>query len=105
MELGSFITLDPPIPPEMERPLANFYQRYELRHDDPVGILIHQTGMQRTQENETVLMLDLDFGSLPANGPGVNDADSWLHTAHDRVEEAFRASLNPDFLERVKRGE
>ena len=44
-ELGSLITLDPPIPQEIERPLVNFYQRYELSHDEPEGILVHQTGM------------------------------------------------------------
>ncbi|MEJ7817006.1 MAG: TIGR04255 family protein [Rubrobacter sp.] len=105
LEIGSLITLDPPIPPEMERPLANFYQRYELRHDDPIGILIHQTGMQLTQENDTVLMLDLDFGSLPEALPGTEDADAWLPSAHDRIEEAFRASVNPEFLDRMKRGD
>ncbi len=105
VEIGSLITLDPPIPAEMERPLANFYQRYELRHDDPVGVLIHQTGMQLTQENETVLMLDLDFGSLLEARPGMEDADAWLRSAHDRIEEAFRASVNPGLLDRMKRGD
>jgi len=105
VEIGSLIALDPPIPPEMERPLANFYQRYELRHDNPVGILIHQTGMQLTQENETVLMLDLDFGSLPEARPDMGGADAWLRSAHDRIEEAFRASVNPGLLDRMKRGD
>lgn len=105
LEIGSLITLDPPIPSEMERPLANFYQRYELRHDDPVGILIHQTGMQLTQESDTVLMLDLDFGSLPEARPGIEEAEAWLISAHDRIEEAFRASVNPGLLDRMKRGD
>jgi uncharacterized protein (TIGR04255 family) len=104
-EIGSLITMDPPIPPEIERPLVNFYQRYELRHEDPVGILIHQTGMQGAPENETVLVLDLDFGSLPDTRPSVDDADNWLHSAHDRIEEAFRASVNPELLDRMQRGD
>lgn len=103
-DIGSLITLDPPIPPEIERPLANFYQRYELRHEEPEGILVHQTGMQLTSENETVLMLDLDFGSLPDSAPEVSEASPWLHTAHDRVEEAFLASLSPELLNRMRRG-
>lgn len=104
VEIGSLITLDPPIPPGIERPLVNFYQRYELRHEEPEGILVHQTGLQLTSEEETVLMLDLDFGSLPASAPEVAEAGPWLHTAHDRVEEAFLASLSPKLLDRMRRG-
>jgi uncharacterized protein (TIGR04255 family) len=105
LEIGSLITLDPRIPQEIERPLANFYQRYELRHDEPEGILVHQTGMQITPENEPVLMLDLDLGSLPDAAPGVEEAAPWLHAAHDRVEEAFLASVNPEILNRMRRGD
>lgn len=105
LKIGWLITLDPPIPQEIDRPLINFYQRYELRHDEPQGILVHQTGMQViAPENERVLMLDLDFGSLPDAAPSAANADSWLHAAHDRVEEAFLASVNPDLLERMRRG-
>jgi uncharacterized protein (TIGR04255 family) len=105
VEIGSLITLDPPIPPEIARPLLNFYQRYELRHDDPEGVLIHQTGMQLTPENEMALMLDLDFGSLPGSAPDVSEAGPWLQAAHDRVEDAFQASVNPKLLERMRRGD
>jgi uncharacterized protein (TIGR04255 family) len=105
VEIGSLITLDPPIPKEIERPLTNFYQRYELGYDEPVGILVHQTGMQTTPENEPVLMLDLDFGSLPNAAPGTAEAEPWLQAAHDRLEEAFVASVNPDLLDRMRRGD
>jgi uncharacterized protein (TIGR04255 family) len=104
VDIGSLITLDPPIPPEIERPLVNFYQRYELRHAEPEGILVHQTGMQPTLENETILMLDLDFGSLPASAPDVSQAGPWLHAAHNRVEEAFLAYLNPELLDTMRGG-
>lgn len=104
LEIGALITLDPPIPTKMARPLANFYQRYELRHDKPEGVLIHQTGMQFASEDEIVLMLDLDFGSLTSSAPGVEEASPWLHAAHDRIEEAFRASVNPELLDRMKGG-
>ncbi len=104
VDLGSLITLDPPIPPDIDRPLQNFYQRYELLHDNPQGVLVHQTGMQTTPENAAVLMLDLDFGSLPGSAPDISAVGPWLHTAHDRVEEAFRASVNPELLDRMTRG-
>lgn len=105
LEIGSLTTLDPHIPAEIDRPLANFYQRYELRHDEPAGILVHQTGMQIFSENEFALVLDLDFGSLPDHAPNVGEAGAWLRTAHDRVEEAFLASVNPELLSKMKKGE
>lgn len=105
VDIGSLITLDPPLPPEIDRPLQNFYQRYELLHDDPQGVLVHQTGMQTTPENAAVLMLDLDFGSLPGSPPAVSEVGNWLHVAHDRVEEAFRASVNRELLGRMTRGD
>lgn len=105
-EIGSLITLDPPIPAEIDRPLENFYQRYELQHDAPEGILIHQTGgLQLSPEGERIVMLDLDFGSLPGSAPDVADAASWLQAAHDRVEEAFQASVNPELLAKMRRGD
>jgi len=106
VELGTLITLDPPLPLAIEdRPLVNFYQRYELHYDEPEGILVHQTGMQQTSDSRLVLMLDLDFGSLPASPPDLSEAGPWLHAAHDRVEEAFQASVNLELLERMRRGD
>src|SRR5215210_1273143 len=103
-EIGSLITLDPPIPAEIDRPLENFYQRYELQHDAPKGILIHQTGgLQLSPEGERIVVLDLDFGSLPGSAPDVADAASWLQAAHDRVEEAFQASVNLKLLDKMRR--
>lgn len=104
-EIGSLTTLDPPLPKEIERPLLNFYQRYELQHDDPPGVLIHQTGMQLTPENDLVLLLDIDFGSLPDSAPNLAESGRWLQAAHDRIEEAFQASVNPDLLLSMRRGD
>lgn len=50
-------------------------------------------------------MLDLDFGSSPGIVPDVAEAAPWLTAAHDRVEEAFRASVNPDLLDRMRKGD
>lgn len=105
MEIGSLITLDPPIPMEIDRPLESFYQRYELQHDEPEGILIHQTGLQLSPEGERIVILDLDFGSLPNSAPDLSEADPWLQAAHDRVEQAFQASVNPELLDRMRRGD
>jgi len=105
VEIGSLITLDPPIPTEIERPLMSFYQRYELQHDEPEGVLVHQTGLQLTPAGEGIVTLDLDFGSLPGSAPDVAEAAPWLRAAHDRVEQAFRASVAPELLDRMRRGD
>jgi uncharacterized protein (TIGR04255 family) len=104
-KIGSLITLDPPIPTEIDRPLASFYQRYELHHEELEGLLIHQTGLQQTPEGERIVILDLDFGSLPGSAPDVTDAAPWLQAAHDRVEQAFQASVDPELLDRMRRGD
>ena len=43
--LEDYMTLDPPLTGALQRPLAGFYQRYELQHDAPPGLLVHQTGI------------------------------------------------------------
>jgi uncharacterized protein (TIGR04255 family) len=105
LDIDSFITLNPPIPPDIDRTLLNFYQRYELLHDDPEGVLIHQTGMQSAEEGRGALVLDLDFGTLPDATPEVSKAGPWLSAAHDRIEEAFVASVNPVLLKKMKKGD
>jgi uncharacterized protein (TIGR04255 family) len=84
--------------------LAGFYQRYEILFDSPKGILIHQTGIQRVDQRN-VLMVDLDFGSMELEGVCDQLAvENWLNEAHDRIYESFVGSLNPDLYERLKRG-
>lgn len=103
-ELETLISLSPPLKGVLDKPLAGFYQRYEILFDSPKGILIHQTGIQRVDQRN-VLMVDLDFGSMELEG--VCDqlaAENWLNEAHDRIYESFVGSLNPDLYERLKRG-
>ncbi|MCK4591205.1 MAG: TIGR04255 family protein [Candidatus Latescibacteria bacterium] len=103
-ETSDFITLEPPLSGSLDRPLSSFYQRYELVQDSPPGVLIHQTGIQRTEE-QTVIMLDLDFGSEDVEHvTNAEEVKNWLNSTHTRVLEAFVASLNPDFYDRMKRG-
>lgn len=103
-EIGDYTTLTPPIPPGMGRSLVNFHQRYELLYENPEGVLIHQTGMQRTQDDDTALLLDLDFGSVTGSVPDMEEVVPWLDSAHIRIEESFRASINPDLLEKMRKG-
>lgn len=103
IDIGAFITLDPPIPPKLSRPLVDFYQRYELPYDDPRGVLLHQTGLEvDADEPRQYLTLDLDFVSLQNPGLGASDIGRWLDAAHDRIEEAFLASVAPELLDKMK---
>ena len=103
--IEDIITLRPALSRSLDRSVSTFYQRYEFTHEDPKGILIHQTG-RRLVDEKPVIMLDLDFGSEDVGEIGSADAVvDWLDRAHDRVEEGFIDSLVPSFYDRLKRGE
>lgn len=105
VDIGEIITTKPPLGEPLDRPLVGFYQRYELKYEEPLGILIHQTGIQKTADGKASLMLDLDFGSQEVFNLSTEDeVRNWLEKAHDRVYEAFRASLVPDVYEKMRRG-
>lgn len=104
-DIGQIITTDPRLQAELDRPLVGFYQRYELQHEDPPGILIHQTGIQRSPDGKATLMLDLDFGSHSVSDLGASgDVRQWLDKAHDRIYEAFRATLVSAIYEKMREG-
>ncbi|OGP88263.1 MAG: hypothetical protein A2156_14515 [Deltaproteobacteria bacterium RBG_16_48_10] len=103
-DLETLISLAPSLKGPLDRPLMGFYQRYEILHDSPKGILIHQTGIPKT-DHGNVIMVDLDFGSLELEG--ICDqftVANWLNAAHDRIYESFVASLHPDLYEKFRRG-
>lgn len=101
IEIGRFITLDPPVPGKLGETLSDFYQRYELLYDEPEGLLLHQTGMEvDASEPYQYLTLDLEFVSPVGFGP--EEVSDWLNAAHDRIEEAFVASVAPGALEGMR---
>lgn len=103
-KLDSLISLDPPLKGTLDQPLVSFYQRYEILYDSPKGVLIHQTGIQKADQGDT-LMLDLDFGSQELEGIcNQLSVGSWLNEAHDLIYKCFVESLNPNLYEKFKRG-
>jgi uncharacterized protein (TIGR04255 family) len=103
-QIGELLTLDPPLSGPLKRPLKGFYQRYEVVQESPRGVLIHQTGLQNAGGQQLV-MLDLDFGSEDVKDvQSVQAVRTWLDLAHERVLEAFVASLPPSVYEAMKRG-
>jgi uncharacterized protein (TIGR04255 family) len=95
-DLGDFMTLEPPLSGALDRPLVGLHQRNERLYDAPRGVLVLQTGIQKLPAGN-FLMIDLDFGSAgPPFSAAGESRDRWLDAAHDRVHEAFVASLSPN---------
>lgn len=112
IELGEFssdwrniISLWPSFPDKLKRDVSAFFQRYELKHDKPEGILVHQTGLIQS-DNKSVVVMDLDFISTVVSKLVTKEqVAGWLNQAHDRVEESFIDSLKPDAYAWLKEGE
>ncbi|NUN50188.1 MAG: TIGR04255 family protein [Candidatus Brocadiae bacterium] len=103
-DLSRWINLVPQLTRGLDRPVRGMYQRYEIEHDAPVGVLIHQTGVV-ARDGSPALLLDLDFGS---DSPGVRtlaDIARWLDLAHDLIGTSFVETLNPEYYERIKKGD
>lgn len=97
------MTLTPPLTGTLDRPLHTFYQRYEIEQENPEGILVHQTGTQKDEIGNSVLVLDLDFGSVKVKDlKNAEAVKNWLNLAHDRMYEAFVASLTPSTYSSLK---
>lgn len=93
---GDALTLTPPLTGVLDRPIHAFYQRYEIEQENPEGILVHQTGTQIDEHDNPVFVLDLDFGSTKVKElKNAEAVKNWLELAHDRMYEAFVASLKP----------
>lgn len=100
----NIISIWPSFPGKLKRDVATFFQRYELKHDKPEGILIHQTGLIQV-DNKSLAVLDLDFISTVVSELVEKDrVAEWLNQAHDRVEESFIDSLMTDAYTWLKEG-
>lgn len=104
-DLSLLISVDPPLTGRLQRPLLGFYQRYELSNEEPEGVLIHQSGLQKNEDSDFIL-IDLDFNSQTVEGVAASsDLREWLEKAHNCIEESFIDSLNPDLYENLKQRE
>jgi len=100
---AEIVTVAPPLSGALQRTLTGFYQRYEILHDVPPGLLLLQVGNRR-QGAQNALMLDLDFATQPNAVPSGEEAIlDWLDNAHDRIYESLVASLSEATLRRFGR--
>jgi uncharacterized protein (TIGR04255 family) len=103
-ELGDYLTTVPKLQGTLAQHLQSSFQRFELIHAKPHGVLVHQSGLRR-QGAESSIMLDLDFVTLL-----VSDLDTdarildWLEGAHDCVIRTFNDSLSPALYQRLMEG-
>lgn len=104
-DIGKFITLKPNLTGVLDRSLSSFNQRYDLSYDSLKAVLIHQTGINETQEGKFAIFLDLDFDSQEVSSlKEILEIQKWLDEAHKHLSEAFIASLNPEYYELLKEG-
>lgn len=106
LDIGTVITLDPPIPEPIKAPVYQFYQEYVLVHDDVESLLKHRTAFQppRGDADALDITLDLDFYTLGIADYTDNAVRQWLRVAHERITDAFVASVHPDVLNRMREG-
>ena len=100
------ITVFPAFPKPLQKPAPAFFQRYELQYEEPPrGTLLHQTGVAR-EGDKTFVMLDLDHVSEDVEELAKHETlSSWLDAVHDRIYDAFVASIPQDLYRRFKGGE
>jgi uncharacterized protein (TIGR04255 family) len=106
-EIEQFLTVFPIFPSPINHDLSGFGQLYEFMFSQPQALLQHRTGIIKKSDNEVVLLLDLNFISqeimhVPKKSDLLAWIQNWLDEAHNRIEVAFIASLNPDYYESLK---
>lgn len=96
-----FLAVHPRLIGPLERPMRGLFQRYDLDYPD-VGSLVHHVGLGGDPKTPS-LYLDLDFGSVTRfRSSATDEVLAWLDVAHERVGEAFVASLTTDYYNSLK---
>jgi uncharacterized protein (TIGR04255 family) len=104
-DISQFITLKPNLTGVLDRSLSSFHQRYDLAYESLKAVLIHQTGITEIQDDEFAIVLDLDFDSQEVDElKNITEIYKWLDEAHQHLSDAFIASLNPEYYQRLKEG-
>jgi len=106
-EIEQFLTVFPIFPSPINIDLSSFSQVYNFEYVKAKATLKHHTGIIQTTEGQVGLLLDLDFMSREIESFEDQSAliywlKNWLNEAHDFIESAFIASLNPDYYESLK---
>ncbi len=106
-EIEQFLTVFPIFPSPINHDLSGFSQLYEFMLSQPQAVLQHRTGIIEKLDNKVVLLLDLNFISqeiahLQEKSEMLDWIQNWLDEAHNHIEAAFIASLNPDYYESLK---
>ncbi len=99
-EIEDFLTVLPIFPSPLNLDLVGFSQLYDFQYPDLKAILRHQTGVVKNPDGKVMLLLDLGFISQELGS--IANVPDWLNQAHDCIESAFIASLNPDYYESIK---
>jgi uncharacterized protein (TIGR04255 family) len=102
-QIEDYLLALPQVPEPIPQLFASWVQRVEVPFEDANGSLALQSGsIQQPQQEELAFLLDLDFSTLKAESIALDSAANWIEQAHDRVEQAFEASVTDETRELFK---
>ncbi len=102
-QIEDYLLAIPQVPEPIPQLFATWVQRVEIPFEDTNGLLALQSGsIQQPQHKELAFLLDLDFSTLRAESVTLDSALVWIEQAHDRVEQAFEASITDKTRELFK---
>jgi len=103
VEIEDFLTVFPIFPTPIDKDLNGFSQVYSFTYPELMARLTHRTGIVINSEGGVRLLLDLDIiSSWVEPFRELSNLTSWLDQAHDHIETAFIASLNPEYYESLR---
>lgn len=102
-QIEDYLLAIPQVPEPIPQLFATWVQRVEIPFEDTNGLLALQSGsIQQPQQKELAFLLDLDFSTLRAESVALDSALIWIEQAHDRIEQAFEASITDNTRELFK---
>ena len=94
VRIEDYLEAIPVVPEELPQTFATWAQRVEIPMDDISGVLILQSGsLREAGQSNVVFLLDLDMGTTNAEVLPLDDALTWIESAHDGIEMAFEACI------------
>ena len=99
---NEYLNAYPVVPEPAGQKNYSWLQRIELPYKDQDAVLILHVGtINHAEHDADPFMLDLDF-STQQHPPVISEVFTWLHQAHDHLEEMFESSITDKTRELIK---
>jgi len=95
IELNDYFRTAPNLPPPIPQLFGAFMVAVDVIHPTPEMVLrfIFTRPETKAEGHEEGFLLDLDIGTPEGALPILDEVESWLDKAHERLEQAFDAAL------------